>query len=337
MRRFFINNIPFVNGAPLSLSGQQHSHLKKSLRLKVGNIIEVFDSNGQNCQAAIIEIGKNETKLKIQLNSEINKNSTTTTTTKTIINEDYSFDNNNKYNNNSNNNNNDNNNNKKGDDEINIINNNINIDLATSLPKLQRAEWMIEKLTEIGIKNLFLLESEHSKSSPSSGSLTSNKLDRFERIIIESSKQSKNNHLMNIIPPQPYKQFLKDKFNIDTIKQSKYSHVFLFDPNGKPLPLIFNEIEENHQNKNKNKNNINNDNNYNNNQVRDTLILIGPEGGFTKNEINQLQQTIDKRNDSNLYISKLGNTILRMETAAIVTSGLFSINFPYLFNKKKVY
>ncbi|KAM9964035.1 hypothetical protein ACTFIW_005678 [Dictyostelium discoideum] len=182
---------------------------------------------------------------------------------------------------------------------------------------------MIEKLTEIGVKNLFLLESEHSKSSPSSGSLTSNKLDRFERIIIESSKQSKNNHLMNIIPPQPYKQFLKDKFNIDTIKQSKYSHIFLFDPNGKPLPLIFNEIKENESNKNNN-----------NNNVRDTLILIGPEGGFTNNEINQLQQTIDKRNDSNFYISKLGNTILRMETAAIVTSGLFSINFPFLFNNK---
>ncbi|KAM9950684.1 hypothetical protein ACTFIT_011955 [Dictyostelium discoideum] len=304
MRRFFINNIPFVNGGSLLLSGQQHSHLKKSLRLKVGNVIEVFDSNGQNCQATIIDIGKNETKIKLQLDSnkalkKDNKNS--------IINENS-------------------NNNKEDIDEIINMNNNndnnnidinINIDLATSLPKIQRAEWMIEKLTEIGVKNLFLLESEYSKSSPSSGSLTSNKLDRFERIIIESSKQSKNNHLMNIIPPQPYKQFLKDKFNIDTIKQSKYSHIFLFDPNGKPLPLIFNEIKEN-----------------NNNNVRDTLILIGPEGGFTNNEINQLQQTIDKRNDSNFYISKLGNTILRMETAAIVTSGLFSINFPFLFNNK---
>ncbi|EAL66134.1 hypothetical protein DDB_G0282549 [Dictyostelium discoideum AX4] len=292
MRRFFINNIPFVNGGSLLLSGQQHSHLKKSLRLKVGNVIEVFDSNGQNCQATIIDIGKNETKIKLQLDSnkalkKDNKNS--------IINENS-------------------NNNKEDIDEIINMNNNndnnnidinINIDLATSLPKIQRAEWMIEKLTEIGVKNLFLLESEYSKSSPSSGSLTSNKLDRFERIIIESSKQSKNNHLMNIIPPQPYKQFLKDKFNIDTIKQSKYSHIFLFDPNGKPLPLIFNEIKEN-----------------NNNNVRDTLILIGPEGGFTNNEINQLQQTIDKRNDSNFYISKLGNTILRMETAAIVKSEL---------------
>ena len=46
-----------------------------------------------------------------------------------------------------------------------------------------------------------------------------------------------------------------------------------------------------------------------------TNFLIGPEGGFSEKEI-----TLFKKN--NLPIFKIGNTVLKTETAAIVMSGI---------------
>ncbi|EGC30925.1 hypothetical protein DICPUDRAFT_157290 [Dictyostelium purpureum] len=294
VRRFFINEFPsFLKGSILQLSGQQNNHVK-TLRLKVGNTIELFDSNGKNGVAKIIEINKNETILQLENLGIESTNS----------------------------------------EEINKI------DIATSLPKLARAEWMIEKLSEIGISNLILLETEFSKSSPQSSSITNNKLDRFERIVIESSKQSRNNQIMNIIPPVSLNQFLKDRFINQKEGDCKYSHVFIGDPyQGKELPLVLDDIkQEQQQLQQKQPQQPQQPQQQSNKAIikkpKDILLFIGAEGGFSDRELYNIQSVVSNRNDSQLYLTKMGNNILRMETAAILSSGIVKLNLPFLFNYK---
>lgn len=50
-------------------------------------------------------------------------------------------------------------------------------------------------------------------------------------------------------------------------------------------------------------------------EVAPTSVLIGPEGGFSQRELELFQE-------KNLQIYKIGNTVLKTETAAIVVSGL---------------
>eukprot|EP01132_Coremiostelium_polycephalum_P001271 gene1271-1601_t len=108
--------------------------------------IQLFDSEGTQCDGTIVEIGKEQTKVLVD---------------SIILNEDKPID-----------------------------QQQYPIDIATSLPKASRSDWMIEKLSEIGIRNLYLIETDHSKSSAASN-INLNKLERLERKIIEASKQSR--------------------------------------------------------------------------------------------------------------------------------------------------
>lgn len=55
---------------------------------------------------------------------------------------------------------------------------------------------------------------------------------------------------------------------------------------------------------------------------KNILCIIGPEGGFTKNECNILD-------DKNAIQISLGNRILRAETAAIVVCAILSHSYGY--------
>ena len=55
------------------------------------------------------------------------------------------------------------------------------------------------------------------------------------------------------------------------------------------------------------------------NSKQNILIFVGPEGGFSKEEIDFLMQI------KNLKKLKLGNRRLRAETAAIISVGLASL------------
>ncbi|KYQ94323.1 hypothetical protein DLAC_04622 [Tieghemostelium lacteum] len=279
IRRFFIDKI--INDKVI-LVGQQHNHLRKSLRLKVGNSIELFDSNGQAYRGIISEVNKNDSK--VNLVSMI-----------TSAPEDQQIE-------------------SKSTGDISFP-----IDVATSIPKISRADWMIEKLNEIGTRSLYLLETEYSKSSAQS-TISENKLDRFHRIVIESSKQSKNNRLMNICPVSSFSDFIQ----LQVISQRKWDHLFLGDPSGMDLPEIFKSISSKSTTK------------LDTNKMNRILILIGPEGGFSQKELTQLDKLLQEPTSSvvQLHKMKLGNHILRMETAAILSSGLVNIQYPYLFNNK---
>lgn len=78
--------------------------------------------------------------------------------------------------------------------------------IACALPKGDRAQFLVEKLTELGVSELILLDTERTVVHPREA-----KLDRLERYVIEASKQCGRNVLMPVRPPQPWAEVVRDR------------------------------------------------------------------------------------------------------------------------------
>jgi 16S rRNA (uracil1498-N3)-methyltransferase len=69
-----------------------------------------------------------------------------------------------------------------------------NVTIAAAVPKGERADWMIEKLSELGVSRFIPLATERSVVLPEGR----NKRDRWIRIATESAKQSRRAGVMQI-------------------------------------------------------------------------------------------------------------------------------------------
>ena len=149
--------------------------------------------------------------------------------------------------------------------------------VAVAPPKnINRVEWMVEKLTEIGIEKIYFIKSSNSIRKKIN-------FERLEKKVISAMKQC--NSL--------FKTKLKGFYSTNEfLKKYDFENKFLADINSKNLK--FGKIREGN-----------------------SVILIGPEGDFSKNEIMSFLDNQYKR-------ISLGNMILRSETAAVV--GGFLIN-----------
>jgi 16S rRNA (uracil1498-N3)-methyltransferase len=67
------------------------------------------------------------------------------------------------------------------------------VEVAAPLPKGDRAQFLVEKLTEIGVKNFVPLRTARSVVNPREA-----KLDKLQRTVIEASKQCGRNVLMHV-------------------------------------------------------------------------------------------------------------------------------------------
>lgn len=74
--------------------------------------------------------------------------------------------------------------------------------VAAALPKGDRADFLIEKLTELGVARFIPLVTARSVVIPKS-----TVVEKFERMVIEASKQCGRNRLMMIDPPQSWAAF----------------------------------------------------------------------------------------------------------------------------------
>ncbi len=75
----------------------------------------------------------------------------------------------------------------------------IRVIVASAIPKGDRADWMIEKLAELGVARFIPLAAERSVVLPAGR----NKIERWERTAIESAKQSRRSGVMSIAPLTP--------------------------------------------------------------------------------------------------------------------------------------
>ena len=149
------------------------------------------------------------------------------------------------------------------------------ITLAVALPKGDRQKWLIEKITELGTDSLVPLTTTRSVAEPTAAAIS-----RLQRGVIESCKQSGRNRLLEITQPQSLHNLLTT---------SSASLRILACPDGTPMQSILLKPIDN------------------------MLIAIGPEGGFTDEEIRTA-------NASGFAQMSLCQNILRIETAAIAAA-----------------
>jgi 16S rRNA (uracil1498-N3)-methyltransferase len=151
--------------------------------------------------------------------------------------------------------------------------------LAAPLPKGDRGHFLIEKLTEIGVTSYAPLQTARSVLLPSDA-----KMEKLERYVIEASKQCGRNRLMTIEPLAQWKIF--------TSQERAPSLRWMAHPGGVSLADFRRGIEQ-----------------------KDVTIAIGPEGGWTDEEIDLARQHL-------WQVVDLGPRILRVETAAIALAAL---------------
>jgi 16S rRNA (uracil1498-N3)-methyltransferase len=158
----------------------------------------------------------------------------------------------------------------------------IEISLAQALIKSHPMDYLIQKVTELGISSIHPFYSERTviKLKPEH---LKNKIDRWTEIIKSACKQCGRAILPTLNPPVPFEEIIKNPPDKKTLK------ILLWEDEDKadlkkllsstsPLPHI--------------------------------MAIVGPEGGFTLNEINLARE-------AGFQIISLGNRILRAETAAV--------------------
>ena len=157
---------------------------------------------------------------------------------------------------------------------------------------IDRTEWFVEKATEIGIDRLSFLKCAFSER-------TSINAERIERIFVSAMKQSHKLTLPQFDNITKFSDFITLPFEGRKFIAHCYDQPEL-NPEGKPF--LLDALAGNQE---------------------DALVLIGPEGDFSVNEVTAAITA------GYIPIS-LGESRLRTETAALVAIHMMNIN-----NRKK--
>ncbi len=162
-----------------------------------------------------------------------------------------------------------------------------NIAIAISLIKNNtRFEWFLEKATEIGVSEIIPLICERTEKQ-------NFRHDRMKNILISAMLQSQQSWLPTLHEPIKFNDFIK----INTYQEKYIAHC---DEQEKvPLNQHISTTCPDHSGS------------------TNQLICIGPEGDFTKDEIESAKQ-------NNFVPVSLGETRLRTETGGIVACVLLN-------------
>ncbi len=139
---------------------------------------------------------------------------------------------------------------------------------------MSRFEWFLEKATEIGFHHIHPIQTRYSERKAL-------KLERCNKILVSAMKQSQQFYLPQLSELQSYKQFINNTEIAD-------KYIAYVDQENIHLQDRYQKTQE-------------------------VLILIGPEGDFSKEEI-------DMALSQNYLPVSLGNNRLRTETAGIVAA-----------------
>jgi 16S rRNA (uracil1498-N3)-methyltransferase len=158
----------------------------------------------------------------------------------------------------------------------------VKISLAQALIKSHPMEYLIKKVTELGIGSIHPFYSERTviKLKPEQ---LKNKMDRWMEIMKSACKQCGRVTLPTLNTPLPFEEL------INTVPNKKTLKVLLWEDEGKvDLKRLLTSMSfEPH-----------------------IFAIVGPEGGFTSNEIKRARE-------AGFQIISLGKRILRAETAAV--------------------
>ena len=138
------------------------------------------------------------------------------------------------------------------------------VQVAFAIPKRDRPEWIVQKLTELGVARIVLLHAERSVVRWDAERAAKHRR-KLEKVIVEALQQSRGVWLPTLDGPVDAADVMAD--------------FVAAEPGGRPLT------------------------------DGDGSIAIGPEGGWTADELEFAAGRVD-----------LGSTVLRVETAALAAA-----------------
>jgi 16S rRNA (uracil1498-N3)-methyltransferase len=155
----------------------------------------------------------------------------------------------------------------------------VQVTMAQGLPKGEKLEWILQKGTELGAAAFLPFSSTRTIVKIDSAK-AAKKRDRWTKIVKEAAEQSHRGLIPSVALPMDWKSLLAaiPKYDIALIANEKEGQ-------------FLSEIAELYE-------------------ARSILMMIGPEGGFSEQEI---QEAVEQ----GAHPITLGNRILRTETAAI--------------------
>lgn len=225
-RRFFVKTSD-IEDTRATLSGAEHIHLSRVLRLSQGENILLSSDSGEELECRILTIDKNKTVAEILKRKKIGDNCPPITLFQAIL-------------------------------------------------KGEHMDFVVQKCTELNIKELVPFTSQFVTVKPGQ-----NKLERFERIVIEACKQSGRAGIMQIAEVQTLEQVLEKLRAFPQI-------VLAFENSTQDAKEVLQALD----------------------RTLPTALIVGSEGGFSQEEV-----------DSFIKIGaqpiSLGSNILRGETAAL--------------------
>lgn len=218
--------------ATVELDGPEAHHLLHVLRAKVGDRLGLFNGEGEEALAEIVNIRKRSAELQISETWSVTPEPCTLT-------------------------------------------------IATAMPKGDRARWLIEKSTELGVTRIIPLRTQRSIVEPGES-----KMDKLEQAVVTACKQCRRSHLMQISSLTPFANLPREMAPVTLIA---HPHA------PQSASQAFAQSRE-----------------------QSTLMLIGPEGGFTDEEFASAVTT-------GAIPVHLGPHILRIETAAIAVAAVWRL------------
>ena len=163
------------------------------------------------------------------------------------------------------------------------------ITLAQAILKGDRMSWLIQKVTELGVARVVPMETARVVARPATGGMARH--TRWERIAREAMKQCGRVVVPTVAPPLAFAEVLREI--------PRHDAAWLFwEGGGQPLAVAAQETAA----------------------PARLLLLIGPEGGFTSEEVARAEA-------KGARLVSLGPRILRAESAGITAVALCQFLF----------
>lgn len=222
--RFYVNCR--LAAGEVAVRGPEAHHLATVLRARPGDVVCLFNGDGAEYSAVVVEAGRTLVTLNVTGRDEASR-------------------------------------------ELGY-----RLEVAAPLPKGDRGDFLIEKLTELGVTDFVPLRTQRTVVHP-----RDSRLDKLRRTVIEASKQCGRNTLMQIGALTAWAEYVGKN---DLPRQRLLAH-----PGG--------DLSDRAQSAS---------------EGRDRALAVGPEGGFTDEEVALARAAC-------WQVVDLGPRILRVETAAI--------------------
>ncbi|MDR4497605.1 MAG: 16S rRNA (uracil(1498)-N(3))-methyltransferase [Candidatus Scalindua sp.] len=240
LNRFYA---PFHSGLQdIWLDKAETHHLQHVKRMGIGDMFVLFNGEGEECDAKVIEVKGGRVRVEIGRIKAISRESK------------------------------------------------VRIDIAFAIPKGRYSQFLVQKCAELGVQRLIPLHYERSAVRIKSG--CSDKIEKWKRVVIETSKQCGRNMITEIAAVENFDTLLKRVSDYDlslfACSQSETND--------------FKNILKEHQ------------------KVNNIIGFVGPEGGFTTNEMRMAKE-------AGCQFVSLGEQILRVETAAIAISSILAYHY----------